>query len=187
VAVALRLPDVVQEHAQHQELRLLDLGEDMRRALGLGRLPGRDRLQVLDGEQGMLIGREAVIDVVLHEAREGPELRKIGAEQPQLVHLGQRERHATPVPADVEEQIAHGGRAPEAVVDQVERVLDRALEVQRQLAPEAMEVPEHLHDPGGIAAQQPGVAVREVEPTVEEDEAVRERLLPLAPLRRPTP
>ena len=187
MTVPLRLADVVQQHAQHQQLGFLDFIEDLGGAFGLCGLAGRDRFEVLDAEQRMLIGREAVVHVVLHQTRQCAELRQVGAEQAELVHLRQRQRHPAPAPGDVEEEVPHDRRAPEPFVDEVQRVLDRPLEIERELAAETMQVPEDLHDAGGIAPQQTGVAVDEMQPTVEEDEAVGERLLALAPLRRATP
>ena len=75
VAVPPRLADVVEQHAEHQELGLLHLAEDGRGPLRLRRLPGRQRLEMLDGEQRVLIRGELVVDVVLHEARQRAELR----------------------------------------------------------------------------------------------------------------
>ena len=72
MAVPLRLADVVQEHAEHQQLGLVHFVEHVGGALGFGGLAGREGLQMLDGEQRVLIGRELVVDVVLHEAREPP-------------------------------------------------------------------------------------------------------------------
>src|SRR5206468_3257165 len=66
--------------------------------------------------------------------------------------------------------------------DEVERVLHRSLEIERQLAAQPVQVPERLHETGRIRPELRGVAVGEVEPAVEEHEPVREGLLPLAPL-----
>ena len=183
VAVPLGLADVVQQHPQHQELGLVHLAPHLRDAFRLRRFPRRHRLEMLDGEERVLIGREPVIDVVLHEARQGAELGQIAAEQAQLVHLGEREGHPTPVPADVEKEIAHERRAPEVVVDGIERVFDGALQVQGQLAAEPVQVPEDLHQPQRLLAEDPGVAVRRVQATVDEDQAIGQRLLALASLR----
>ena len=182
VAVPPRLADVVEQHAEHQKLGLLDLAEDARGALRLRGLTGRQRLEVLDGEQRVLVRGELMVDIVLHQARERAELRQIAAEELQLVHLGKRLSRASPVPADVEEELAHRVRPPERVVDQVKRVLDGTLEVERQLATQSVQVPEDLHEPRGVPAKMRGVTVGEVEPSVEEHEPVRERLLPLASL-----
>src|SRR6185503_8245400 len=95
------------------------------------------------------------------------ELRQVTSQEPDLVHLRERLRHPAPHPADVEEQIAHGRRSLERAVDQVERVLHGALEVERQLAALAMEVPEDLHEPRRLGAQRAGVAVDEMELPVE--------------------
>src|SRR5947208_13469316 len=64
----------------------------------------------------------------------------------------------------------------------MQRILDRPLEIERQLAAQAMEVPEDLHEPRGLGAERRRVAVDEVQAPVEEDEAVGQRLLPLAAL-----
>ena len=184
VAVALGLADVVQEHPQHEQSRLLHLVEHLGGALGFRRLPGGQRLQVLDGQQRVLVGRELVIDVVLHQAGQRPELRQVAAEQSQLVHLGQGEGHPTPRPADVEEEIAHGRGGTEGGVDDVQRVLDGALEVERELAAEPVQVPEDLHDAHRVGPQRRRVAVGQVQPAVEEDQPVGQRLLPLATLGR---
>src|SRR5439155_16286847 len=90
VAVPPRLADVVEQHAEHQKLGLLDLAEDARGALRLRGLTGRQRLEVLDGEQRVLVRGELMVDIVLHQARERAELREIAAEELQLVHLGKR-------------------------------------------------------------------------------------------------
>src|SRR5437867_2715637 len=68
VPVSLALADIVQEHAQHQEVRALDLVEHLRDALGLGGGARGQRLEALDGDEGVLVGRELVVHVVLHEA-----------------------------------------------------------------------------------------------------------------------
>ncbi len=107
VAVPLRLPDVVQEHAEHQELGLVHLVEHLRGALRFRRLAGRQRLEVLDAEQRVLVGRELVVDVVLDEARQRAELRQVPPEQADLVHLRERLGDAAPPAADVEEEVAH--------------------------------------------------------------------------------
>src|SRR5205814_4946563 len=119
----------------------LDLIEHVRRALGLRGLARRHGFEMLDSEQRVLVGGEAMVDVVLYETRERAELRQVRAEETELVHLGERQRDAAPAATDVEEEIAHGRRAPEVVVDEVERVFHRALEVGRELAAEAVQVP----------------------------------------------
>ena len=147
MAVSLRLADVVEQHAQHQELGLLHLAEDVRGPLRLRGLAGRQRLEVLDGQQGVLVRGELVVDVVLHQARQRAELGQITTEEPQLVHLRERLRRTPPRPADVQEELTHPVRPTERLVHEVERVLDRALEVERQLAAQPVQVPEDLHEP----------------------------------------
>ena len=184
VAMPAGLADVVQQHAEHEELGLLDLAEHLRGALRLGGLAGRQRLEVLDGEQRVLVDREFVVDVVLHQARQRAELRQEPSEQSELVHFPERLRDAPPRPADVEEQIANGRRTLEGAVHEVERVLERPLEIERQLAAEAMQVPEDFHEPGRIGAQRARVAIDQMQLAVEEHEPVGQRLLPLAPAGR---
>ena len=95
--------------------------------------PGRQRLQVLDGEQRVLVGGELVVDVVLHQAGQRAELRQVAAEQPQLVHLATASARPGPTLRQMSRKRSRTvGRAPEGVVDQVERVLDGALEVERR-------------------------------------------------------
>src|SRR5262245_19178874 len=182
VAMALGLADVVQQHAEHQQLRLLHLAEDLGRSLGLRRLARRQRTHVLDGEPRVLVGRELVVDVVLHQTGQRAELGQIASEDAELVHLRERHRHPPPRPADVEEQLPHRRRAAKVVVDQVERLLDRSLELDGQLAPEPMQMPEHLHEPRRVGGEHRAVAVGEIEAPVDEDEAVGQRLMTVAPL-----
>src|SRR5206468_1257916 len=106
----------------------------LRGALRLRGLSGRQRLQVLDGEQRVLVGGELVIDVVLDQARQGAELRQVPSQQPDLVHLRECLRRPSPPPADVEKQVAYDRRALKRAVGEVERILDGALEIERQLA-----------------------------------------------------
>ena len=65
------------------------------------RLPRRQRLEMRDREERVLIGGEPVIDVVLHEAREGAPLRQIAPQEAELVHLCEGLRHPPPAAADV--------------------------------------------------------------------------------------
>ena len=127
----------------------LHLAHHLRVALRLRRLARRQRLQVLHREQRVLVGGELVVDVVLHQA--GQRARTpagSGRAPPARASRRQGLRHPAPVPADVEEQVAHLGRARgSASSDQVERILQRALQVERQLEAEPVRVPEHLHEP----------------------------------------
>ena len=107
VAVPPGLADIVQQHTEHQELGLLDLAQDLRGAFRLRGLAGRERLEVLDGQERVLIDRELVVDVVLDEARQRAELRQVPPEQADLVHLRERLGDAAPPAADVEEEVAH--------------------------------------------------------------------------------
>src|SRR5215471_9431592 len=99
------------------------------------------------------------------------------SEEAELVHLAQRLRHPPPVAADVEEEIAHLGGAPEAVVHEVERLLHRPLHVHPQLEAQAMRVPEHLHEPARLCTEVAAVRVHEVDALVHDHQAVGQRLL----------
>jgi hypothetical protein len=58
VPVALALADVVEQHAQHQQIGARQLVEHLGDALGLGGLARGERFQVLHGEQRVLVGGE---------------------------------------------------------------------------------------------------------------------------------
>ena len=77
---------------------------------------------------------------------------------------------------------AHVGRAPELVVDQVQRLLDGALDVHPELEAEPVAVPEDLHEPRRILAERPAVGMGEVNLLVDHDEPVGERVLAEPPL-----
>ena len=134
----------------------------------------------------MLIHGELVVDVVLHETGERPPLGEITPEEAQVVHLPAGGRDPSPAPADGEKQVAHVGGAPEALVHQVERVLDGALDIDAQLEAQPVAVPEHLHEPGRVLAEGPPVGMREMDLLVDHDEAVGQRLLAEPPLHGAT-
>ena len=184
VAVAPPLADVVEQHAEHQQIRPLDVVQHVRR-FGLRRLPRRQRLEILHGEQRVLVGGELVIDVVLDEAGQRLPLGQVPPEESELVHLAEGLRHPPPASADREEEIPHVGRAPELVVDQVQRFLDGALDVHAELEAEAVAVPEDLHEPRRILAERPAVGMGEVNLRVDHDEPVGERVLAEPPLDGP--
>ena len=98
VAVAPALADVVQQHAEHQQIRPLDVVQHVRR-FRLGRLPRRQRLEILHGEQRVLVDGELVIDVVLDEAGRGVPLGQVPPEESELVHLAEGLRHPSRAPA----------------------------------------------------------------------------------------
>jgi len=100
------------------------------------------------------------------------------------VHLRQRQRHPPPRATDVEEHVTHRRRRPDVVLDDVERVLERALQVGRQVAAQPVQVPEDPHEARRIAAQGVGVTVGQVQAAVVEHQAVDQGLLALAALGR---
>ena len=55
------------------------------------------------------------------------------------------------------------GERWKVVVDQVERLLDGALDVDAELEAEPVRVPEHLHEPRGVLAERAPVRVHQVE------------------------
>jgi hypothetical protein len=152
VAVPLALADVVQEHAQHQKVGPLDLVEHLGNPLGGGGGARRERLEILHGDERVLVRRELVIDVVLDEAGQRVPLGQVAPEKAHLVHLAKRLRHPSPVAADVEEELARLRRAAEAVVHEVEGLLDRP-PMSTLTQPQAVGVPEGLHQPRGLRAE----------------------------------
>ena len=180
--VPLALADIVQEHAQHQEVGMLDLVEHLRETLGLRGGPGSQRLQTFHGDERVLVGRELVIDVVLHQTGEGAELRQVAPEKAQVVHGPEGLGHPPPAPADVEEEIAHLGRSAEAVVDEIQRLLDRPLGAHAKVASQPVGVPVNLHEPRRVLAQVAAVGMHEMDALVHDVEPVGERFLSQAPL-----
>ena len=189
VAVALGLADVVQQHAQHQQLRLLHLVEHLGGALRFRRLPGGQRLQVLDGQQRVLVGRELVIDVVLHQAGQRAELRQVAAR----ARPARASPRASAPPGPTRRQMSRktsrdGGAAPEGVVDDVERVLDRPLEVGRRASqPSRCRCQKTFMSRRiGSVRSASGSRSARCRAPVEEHEPVGQRLLALR-AARPTP
>ena len=146
-------------------------------ALGRRGGAGSEGLEILHGDEGVLVGGELVIDVVLDETGEGVPLGQVAAEEAHLVHLAKRLGHAPPAPADVEEEIAHLHGAAEAVVHEVERLFDGAVDVHPQLESQTVGMPEHLHEPHRLGAEVAPVGVDEVDALVHHEQAVGQRLL----------
>jgi hypothetical protein len=101
------------------------------------------------------------------------------------VHLAQGLGHPPPVAADAEKEVADLGRGAEGLVDQVERVLHRPLHVDAQLEAELVAVPEDLDQAQGLFLEGAPVGLGETQLLVDDDEPVREGLLPEAALHAP--
>ena len=91
------LADVVEEQAEAEQFRLLQLAEDLSEPVlpGFGlrlaraRSRGAESLQVLDGFERMLVHRVAVVEIADHQGVDSSELREQGHEQSQAVHGAQ--------------------------------------------------------------------------------------------------
>src|SRR2546427_12269288 len=98
------------------------------------------------GAHRVMAGQELEVDDVLYKARQRADPRQVPPKEAELVHLRERLRRPPPRAANVEEELAHRRRALKPPVHEVEGVLERALEVEGQLAAQTMQVPEDLHD-----------------------------------------
>ena len=90
------------------------------------------RLQVVQQDEGVLVHRVAVVVVELHQTGDPGELRDVGGEDAELVHLAQRLGHAARRPEDGQEESQGAIRAAELVVDQVQVAADGLLGLEAQ-------------------------------------------------------
>ena len=131
----------------------------------------------------MLVDRVAVVVVVLDEAVERPELRQVGAEDARVVHPPQRRRDPAPRAEDRQEQRLELGRGPPGLLgERGGGLLEGPLQLDVELAPELLGVPEDAQDAGRVHLESAGL--REVEPAVEDDQPVGERGPPAAAAHR---
>ena len=186
VPVPERLADVMEEDAEHEELRPFHLGEDLRELVGLGALPGAEAFQYLHRQERVLVDGKPVVVIVLDETVQRTELREVGAEHPGVVHPPEGGRHAPPRTEDREEEVLQLGRRPPGLRGERWRgLLEGPLELDAELAPELLRVPEDPQDPGGFCLED--ARLREVEPAGVDDQPVGEgRAAPAPPDRAVT-
>ena len=160
MAAAVTLADVVEQEAQVQHRRVLDLGEDLAEPLERGVAGARpgNTVEGLDRSQGVLVDRVAVVEVVLDEERHAGELGKQAAEQTRLVHGPQRRPDAPLVPEQVHERPAGLARRAERAIHEGKALVDVELQLLAQVRTLALRDGESLEQAARAAQGSRGPA-----------------------------
>ena len=172
MTVTLPLADVVEQDGELQDLGLSEVARDPAELLQAWILRLTQGLETVHEDESMLVHRIPVVGVELHQTGDPSELRDIGREDAELVHLAQRLGHAARRPEDGQEESQHAIRAAEGVVDQVQVTADGLLGIEAEIVPHLLPVPEDLQQPDRIVPEAVLLGGEDVDLPVELDEIV---------------
>ena len=149
-AGVLGLARVVQEKGQIKQEGALHVVEHFR-IMAEGWLVGLpDLVEFPEADEGVLVGRVLMIELMLHEAGEPAELRQVFAEKADLVHGAQHRGHVAARVENLQKSRAHMLVAQETAVHQRQIVADDLGQVGMQLQPPLLGVEKNAHQPAGL-------------------------------------
>jgi hypothetical protein len=93
IALVPGLPRVMQKQSQIENRRVLELLKQGAITPEFFPLREKDAVELFDAHQSMLVGRIAVVKLVLNKAGEGTELRDVSSKKSQIVHLSKDSTH----------------------------------------------------------------------------------------------
>lgn len=146
---------VVEEQSEVEQERTFEVAEDIA-VLGEGRFFGfPDLVEFGEADEGMLVGRVLVIELVLDEAGEFAELGDVFAEETDLVHGPEDGGDVAALVEDFEEGLVDVFVAEEGAIDEGDLVPDHLGEVGAELEAALLEVEEDAHEASGLVAENP--------------------------------
>ena len=147
VAALQPLAGVVQEQGEVEQVRLVDVLQDVgvmdeRRLLCVP-----DLVEFLEADQRVFIGCIGVKELVLHEAGHPAKLRDVEPKQSDFVHGAQGGGDAAAPVEDLEERLAHFRVVDEALVHQRHAVAEQLGQVGVNVEAALLRVEEDAHEP----------------------------------------